>query len=98
MIINKNRNNDVLTIAIEGRLDTTTAPELDKVVKNELDGITSLIFDLSSLEYVSSAGLRVLLLAHKTMAPKGEMKINGANDIVTEIFVVTGFSEIFTIE
>lgn len=87
-----------MTIAIEGRLETTTAPEIEAVVKSELDGITDLTFDFNKLDYISSAGLRVLLAAQKIMNKQGDMKIVGANDIVKEIFDVTGFSEILTVE
>lgn len=98
MTINKVRIDSELTIVIEGRLETTTAPELEAVVKSELAGVASLIFDLTKLEYISSAGLRVLLSAQKIMNAQGEMKIRGANEIVTEIFEITGFSDILTLE
>ena len=98
MTINKVRIDSELTLVIEGRLETTTAPELEAVVKSELAGVTSLIFDLTKLEYISSAGLRVLLSAQKVMNAQGEMKIRGANEIVTEIFEITGFSDILTLE
>ena len=98
MTINKIKNNDALTLAIEGRLETTTAPELETVVKTELDGVTDLTFDFSNLEYVSSAGLRVILAAQKIMTKQGKMVVTGTNDIVREIFDVTGFSDILTIE
>ncbi len=87
-----------MTIAIEGRLETTTAPEIEAVVKSELEGITDLTFDFNKLDYISSAGLRVLLAAQKIMNKQGDMKIVGANEIVKEIFDVTGFSEILTVE
>lgn len=98
MTINKVRIDSELTIVIEGRLETKTAPELEAVVKSELAGVASLIFDLTKLEYISSAGLRVLLSAQKIMNAQGEMKIRGANEIVTEIFEITGFSDILTLE
>ncbi len=98
MTIEKTKNNSVMTIAVSGRLETTTAPELETVVKTELDGITDLTFDFSNLDYVSSAGLRILLSAQKIMNRQGTMKVVGANDIVMEIFEVTGFSDILTIE
>ena len=98
MTINKVRIDSELTLVIDGRLETTTAPELESVVKSELAGVTSLIFDFKKLEYISSAGLRVLLSAQKVMNAQGEMKIRGANEIVTEIFEITGFSDILTIE
>lgn len=98
MTIEKTRKNGELTLAVEGRLETTTAPELEAVVKSELDGVTTLVFDFTKLEYISSAGLRVLLSAQKTMNKQGSMKVTGANEIVTEIFEITGFSDILTIE
>ena len=98
MTIEKTRKNGELTLAVEGRLETTTAPELEAVVKSELDGVTALVFDFTKLEYISSAGLRVLLSAQKTMNKQGSMKVTGANEIVTEIFEITGFSDILTIE
>ncbi len=98
MKMNKELNGSVLTLAVEGRVDTTTAPELETVIKNELNGVTELIFDFSKLDYISSAGLRVLLTAQKTMTKQGKMKVTGANEIVMEIFEVTGFSDILTIE
>ncbi|MBR4241241.1 MAG: STAS domain-containing protein, partial [Eubacterium sp.] len=85
MNINKTINNDTMTLAVSGRLETTTAPELEKVIKAELEGISNLTFDFSDLEYISSAGLRVLLSAQKIMNKQGDMKVCGANDIVTEI-------------
>ena len=98
MTIQKNRNGSVLTLAVEGRLETTTAPELEAVIKSELDGVTALVFDFSKLDYISSAGLRVLLTAQKTMNQQGEMKVTGVNEIVGEVFEITGFSDILTIE
>ena len=98
MTINKNQNQKELTIALEGRLDTMTAPELEKTFKESLDGADTLIMDLSKLDYVSSAGLRVLLSAHKQMSQKGGMKVTHLNEIVQEVFNVTGFSDILTIE
>ena len=98
MNISKALNGSALTVSVEGRLDTTTAPELEAVIKNELAGVTDLSFDFAKLDYISSAGLRVLLSAQKTMAKQGKMKITGANEIVMEIFNVTGFADILTIE
>ena len=100
MTITKNRNGSALTLAVEGRLDTATSPDLEAIIKSELDGVDSLVFDLSKLEYISSAGLRILLSAQKTMNRQGTMKVTGtaSNEIVTEIFDVTGFSDILTIE
>ncbi len=98
MTIQKSRKENELILAVEGRLDTTTAPALETVIKSELAGVTSLVFDFSKLEYVSSAGLRVLLAAQKIMNAQGAMKVTGVNDIVAEIFDITGFSDILTIE
>ena len=98
MKITKNQNGTQLNIAVEGRMDTTTAPELEKELRESLDGITELTLDFSKLDYISSAGLRVLLSAHKTMRDKGSMKVTNANEIVQEVFDVTGFSDILTIE
>ncbi len=98
MTINTNKNEDRLTFAIEGRIDTKTAPELEKALEGALDGITELVFDFAEVSYISSAGLRVLLKAQKQMNKQGEMRILHANEDVTEIFEVTGFNEILTIE
>ena len=98
MTIEKTKNESSLTLAVSGRLETLTAPELEKVVKEELGGVTELIFDLSGLEYISSAGLRVLLSAQKIMNAQGAMKVTGAREIVLEVFDITGFSDILTIE
>ncbi|MBQ7660480.1 MAG: STAS domain-containing protein [Clostridia bacterium] len=96
--IEKQLQNDALTVSLEGRLDTTTAPTLEAELKSALDGVKSLTLDLEKLEYISSAGLRVLLYAQKQMNIAGEMKIKNANETVMEIFEVTGFSDILTIE
>lgn len=98
MNITKNQNGNALVIALEGRLDTTTAPELEKVLKESLNGITELTIDLSKLDYVSSAGLRVLLSAQKMMSKQGSMKVVHVSDLVMEVFEVTGFTDILTIE
>ena len=98
MTINKNLNGSVLTLALEGRLDTTTAPELEAELKQSLSGVTDLTFDFSKLEYISSAGLRVLLSAQKIMNRQGSMKLTKVNETIMEIFEVTGFSDILTIE
>lgn len=97
MTINKTRSGNSLTVALEGRLDTTTAPQLEAELKGSLDGITELTLDLSALDYISSAGLRVLLSAQKLMNKQGEMKVAGANETVMEVFEVTGFSDILNI-
>ena len=98
MTINKNQNGSTLTIALEGRLDTTTAPQLEQELKGSLDAATELIMDFSKLDYISSAGLRVLLSAHKAMSKQGAMKVVNVNEMVMEVFEVTGFSDILTIE
>lgn len=87
-----------LTIKVSGRLDTTTSPQLEAELKQSIGGITKLVFDLSELEYLSSAGLRVLLSAHKTMDKQGEMIVKNVNDAVNEIFEITGFIDILTRE
>lgn len=98
MTINKTMNGNALTIALEGRLDTTTAPELEQALKESLDSAQELIMDFSKLDYISSAGLRVLLSAHKSMRTKGGMKVVNVNEIVKEVFDVTGFADILDIE
>ena len=97
MTINKTQNGNSLTVAIEGRLDTTTAPQLEAELKDSLDGITELTMELGAMEYISSAGLRVLLSAQKIMNKQGEMKVTGVNETVMEVFEVTGFSDILNI-
>lgn len=98
MTIKKTQNADAMNIAIEGRLDTTTAPELEAELKASLDAASELVLDLAKLDYISSAGLRVLLSAQKVMIKKGGMKLIHVNETVMEIFEVTGFSDILTIE
>jgi len=98
MEIKKTLNDKELTLEISGRLDTSTAPDLEVVVTNDCAGIEKLIFDLKELEYISSAGLRVFIKAQKMMNEQGEMIIRGANETVTEIFDITGLLSIFTIE
>jgi anti-sigma B factor antagonist len=98
MTINKTKNGADLTIALEGRLDTMTAPDLEAELKKSLDGVETLNLDFSKLDYISSAGLRVLLSAHKLMSAKGGMKVTNVNDVVQEVFEVTGFADILTIE
>ena len=98
MNINKNKEDAKMTNALEGRLDTTTAPLLEGELKDSLADITELVFDFSKLEYISSAGLRVLLVAQKAMNKQGSMVIRNVNDVIMEVFEVTGFSDILTIE
>ena len=96
--INKTAAGNSLTVALEGRLDTMTAPDLESVLSKDLAGVEHLSFDLSKLEYISSAGLRVLLSAQKTMNKQGDMVVKNATEEVKEIFEVTGFNDILTIE
>ena len=98
MTIQKTMNGNTLEIALEGRLDTVTAPELEAELKDATEKADALVFDLTKLDYISSAGLRVLLSAHKAMSRKGGMKVTHVNEIVQEVFDVTGFSDILTIE
>jgi len=90
--------NGKATFALEGRLDTITAPDLEKKLKDALDGVSQLTLDFEKLNYISSAGLRVLLSTQKTMNRQGEMKLIHVNETILEIFEVTGFSDILTIE
>lgn len=98
MNIVKKQSDDRLTIALEGRLDISTAPELEQVVVGSLAGVADLVFDLEKLVYISSAGLRVLLLAQKKMNKQGSMKVIHVNEMVMEVFVNMGFAGIMTIE
>ncbi len=98
MDIKKINNEKELTIILEGRLDTSTSPELEAELTESLDGITSLVFDFAKLEYISSAGLRVLLSAQKTMNKQGEMVVKNVSSEILEIFEVTGFSDILNIK
>lgn len=98
MIIDKQLNGSVLTLSLTGRLDTTTAPELEAVIKENITGVTNLVMDFAGLEYLSSAGLRVILSAQKTMNKQGEMVIRNVNETINEVFEITGFIDILTIE
>ena len=98
MTIQKKCEGNKVEIALEGRLDTMTSPELEAELKETLPGAESLVLDFSKLDYISSAGLRVLLSAHKLMSRKGGMKVTNVNEIVKEVFDVTGFADILTIE
>lgn len=98
MTISKERKESALSLALEGRLDTVTAPELEKELKGSLDGVSELTLDFANLEYISSAGLRVLLAAQKIMNKQGSMKVTNVNETIAEIFEVTGFSDILTVE
>ncbi len=98
MLINKTMNGDELTIALDGRLDTTTAPQLEAEVAGGLAGVKKFVIDMEKLVYVSSAGLRVLLKAQKIMNKQGSMLIKNVSPEIKEIFEVTGFDELLTIE
>ncbi len=98
MEIKKAKNGNELDIAVEGRLDTTTAPLLEAELKQNINGIEKLVLDFSALEYLSSAGLRVLLSVQKIMNIQGKMIVKNVNDTIAEIFEVTGFADILTIE
>lgn len=98
MTIQKQKNDTTLTILLAGRLDTTTAPELEETLKESLGGVNALVLDLKELAYLSSAGLRVILGAQKQMSKLGGMVVRNVNDTIMEVFEVTGFSDILTIE
>lgn len=98
MEIKKEKNGNELTLFVIGRLDTTTAPQLESELKQSISGVEKLILDLKDLEYLSSAGLRVLLSAQKVMNKQGEMVVRNVNETISEIFEVTGFVKILTIE
>ena len=98
MTVTKTLEEKVLNVKVEGRLDTTTAPALEEELAEVMDEAEELVFDLEGLEYMSSAGLRILLATQKKMAQKGGMKVVNVNDVIKEIFDITGFSDILTIE
>ena len=98
MTIEKKINGEALTLIVSGRLDTQTAPELEKELDSVLADIKELTFDFANLEYVSSAGLRVILKAQKAMNAQGSMKLTGVNDSIMEVFDITGCLDILTIE
>ena len=97
MNISKNKNNNMLSLRLDGRLDTSTAPLLENELNDSLDGVTELVLDLEKLEYISSAGLRVILSAQKIMNKQGKMVINNVCDDILEVFEITGFIDILTI-
>ena len=97
LTIRKNIGNGKAVFALEGMLDTLTAPEMEKELRDSIDGVTELTWDFEKLEYISSAGLRVLLAAQKLMNRQGSMKVTNVNRSVMEIFEITGFSEVLTI-
>lgn len=96
MVVTKNANADSLTIAVSGRLDTTTAPELEKQI--DYSGVKNLTFDFKDLEYISSAGLRVILAAQKVMNKQGKMTVINVNETVMEVFEITGFLDIINVQ
>ena len=98
MTIEKTIEGKTITIALSGRLDTTTAPQLEKEVDEVIPGADDLIFDFKNLEYISSAGLRVILKSQKAMNQKGSMKIKNVNEDIMEVLDITGFLGILTIE
>lgn len=98
MKINKEINNNVLTLSLEGKLDTITSPELEKVIKEEIDNVTEIVMDFKKLEYVSSAGLRVLLSTQKQISTKGSMTIINVSEEIKQVFEITGFNDILHIE
>ncbi|MBQ1440692.1 MAG: STAS domain-containing protein [Clostridia bacterium] len=98
MNIKKTPNGSTLTITVEGRLDTVTAPDLEKEINASIADVKELILDFAGLDYISSAGLRLLLSAQKKMAAQGSMKVVHVNDVVNEVFNITGFCDILTIE
>ena len=98
MTIEKTVNGSELTLTLSGRLDTTTAPQLEAELKRSIEGVTGLVLDFAALEYLSSAGLRVLLAAQKVMNKQGKMVIRHVNETIAEIFEITGFSDLLTIE
>lgn len=97
MDINEIRSDCTLTLEISGRIDTKTAPRLEECLQSSLDGVKNLVINMEKVDYISSAGLRVLLIAQKTMNKLGDMKVTSVNDDIMEIFEVTGFSDILTI-
>lgn len=98
MRINTLQSGDCLTITLDGRLDTTTAPLLEEKLKDRLEGVRSLVFDCAGLDYISSAGLRVLLMANRAMQGKGSIKLTRVNEVVREVLEVIGFTDFIAIE
>ena len=98
MTILKTLNASELTVALSGRLDTTTAPQLEAELKENHGGVEKLVLDMKELDYLSSAGLRVLLSAQKIMNKQGSMVVRNVNEVIMEIFEVTGFCDVLTIE
>ncbi len=98
LYVDKELQGDTLTVSLDGRLDTTTSPDFEAELKSNLDGVKNLVFDFEKLEYISSAGLRVMLSAQKIMNKQGEMSIKNASDDVLEVFEITGFIDIINIQ
>lgn len=98
MTVEKSVNGTTVILALEGRLDTTTAPQLDSELENICDGAAVLIFDFKKLDYISSAGLRILLLAQKRMNKQGKMIVRNVNKTIRDVFEITGFADILTVE
>lgn len=98
MTIEKNTSGSALTLKVIGRLDTTTAPTLESEVKSSIAGVSDLVLDFSELDYISSAGLRVLLSTQKEMNKQGKMTVKNVNEMVMEVFEITGFVDVLTIE
>ena len=98
MEIMENRNGDTLLLSLSGRMDSTTAPQLENIINTGLAGVSNLVLDFAKLDYISSAGLRVLLSAQKIMSKQGKMTIKNVCETIDEVFSITGFSDILTIE
>ena len=98
MIISKEKNGNALTLKVKGRIDTATSPKLQKEIEDSIEGVETLAFDFSEMEYISSSGLSVLLSAQKKMNGQGKMTVKNVSETVMEIFEITGFSDILTIE
>lgn len=98
MTINVNKDGEKLVLLPEGRIDTVTAPEFSKVIEENIDGVKDLVIDFEKLEYISSAGLRVLLTTQKNMSKLGTMKLIHVSDVIMDVFNITGFVDILTIE
>ena len=98
MVINVHKEGEKLVLSPEGRIDTVTAPEFSKAIEDNIDGIKELVIDFEKLEYISSAGLRVLLTTQKNMSKVGSMKLIHVSDVIMDVFNITGFVDILTIE
>ncbi|MBQ6380688.1 MAG: STAS domain-containing protein [Clostridia bacterium] len=98
MIVTKKMENAVLTVYLDGKMDTNTTPIVEKEIEADVEEAKAVVIDMKDLKYISSAGLRLLLSLHKKMAAKSGMTIKNANETITEIFEFTGFADVFTIE